>query len=164
MATFWYQKADAHRMPNLRDDPFGQYVNVVRESYVGRALNCLRTPRLYGEMDGLASSPMSVGSVLEEIMVREGGAREASTAAGTVTKVCMGGWAKKPCVTIAIKAKPEATLVWKKWCKDLCCVDLPSSVCSEVPVVVVAEPLRWLPALGLGAGDRALGEKPEVIC
>ena len=43
-------------------------------------------------------------------------------------------------------------------------MDLPSSVCSKVPVVVVAEPLRWLPALGLGAGDRALGEKLEVMC
>ena len=64
-------------------------------------------------MDGLANSPMSSGSDLEEIMVREGGARDVSTAAGIVTKVCMGGWAKKPCVTIAIKAMPEATLVWK---------------------------------------------------
>ena len=86
----------------------------MRESYVGRALNCLSTPRLCGEMDGLANSPMSVGSVLEEIMVREGGAREVSTAAGTVTEVCMGGWARKPCATITIKATQEATLVWKK--------------------------------------------------
>ena len=107
-------------MPNLRDDPFGQYVNVVRESYVGRALNCLRTPRLYGEMDGLASSPMSVGSVMEDIMVREGGAREVCTAGGRVTTVCMGGGARKPCVTIVMKTTPEATLVWNQWCKDLC--------------------------------------------
>ena len=63
----------------------------MRESYVGKALNCLKTPKLKGEMDGLANSPMSAGSVLEEIMVREGGARDVSVAAGTVTKVCMGG-------------------------------------------------------------------------
>ena len=80
---------------------------------MGKALNCFKTPRLNAEMDGLASSPISAGSRLEEIMVREGGARDASTAAGTVTNVCMGGWDKKPCVTIAIKVTPEATLVMK---------------------------------------------------
>ena len=109
---------------------------------MGKALNCLKTPKLNGEMDGLDRSPMSAGRALGEIMVREGGAREASTAAGTVTKVCMGGWAKKPCVTIVMMPRPEATLVWKKWCNDLCCVDLPSSVCSGMPLVVVADLLR----------------------
>ena len=36
----WYQKAAAYMMPNLLDDPLGQYVRVVRESYVGRARSC----------------------------------------------------------------------------------------------------------------------------
>ena len=78
---------------------------------MGKALNCLSTPRLYGEMCGLANSPMSLGRVLEEIIVREGGAREVSTAAGIVTIVCIGGGARNPCVTMAIKAIPEATFV-----------------------------------------------------
>ena len=48
-------------------------------------------------MDGLASSPMSAGRELEQIIVREGGARDVSIAAGSVTKFCMGGCARKPC-------------------------------------------------------------------
>ena len=78
---------------------------------MGKALSCFRTPRLNGEMAGLASSPMSAGRELEQIIVREGGARDVSIADGSVTKFCMGGCAKKPCVTIAMKAKPEATFV-----------------------------------------------------
>ena len=41
-------------------------------------------------------------------------------------------------------------------------MDLPSSVCSGVPLVVVADPLRWGPTMGLGAGERTPGEEPEV--
>lgn len=58
---------------------------------MGRALSCSKTLRLKGEMDGLAKSPMSAGIALEEMRVREGGARDAFTAAGNVTKVCIGG-------------------------------------------------------------------------
>ena len=80
---------------------------------MGKALNCFRTPKLNDEMDGLANSPMSAGSVMEQIIVREGGARDVSITAGSVTKFCIGGCARKPCVTIAMKAMPEATFVWK---------------------------------------------------
>ena len=41
-------------------------------------------------------------------------------------------------------------------------MDLPSSVCSGVPLVVVAGPLRWRLTLGLVPGDGALGEEMDV--
>ena len=77
-------------------------------------------------------------------MVSEGGARVAAAAGGRVRTGRVGGGAKKPCVTMTMKAAPEATLVWNQWCRDLCWVDLPSSVCSAVPATVVAELWLWL--------------------
>ena len=91
MAMFWYQKAAAYRTPNLREEPLGQYVKVVRESYVGRALSCLRTPRLKGEMEGVARSPMSLTWSVVEIMVSEGRASSAATACGCVALGWTGG-------------------------------------------------------------------------
>ena len=42
-------------------------------------------------------------------------------------------------------------------------MDLPSSVCNEVPPTVVAAPLRRRPMLGLGAGLGAVGMAPGVV-
>ena len=68
---------------------------------------------LKGEMVWLASSPKSAGRELAPIMVREGGAKDESTTGGIVRKFCTGGCARNPWVTMAIKASPEATFVWK---------------------------------------------------
>ena len=62
-------------------------------------------------MFGVARSPISPSWSLEEIMVSEGGARVAAVAGGKVRTGKVGGGARKPCVTMTMKAAPEATLV-----------------------------------------------------
>ena len=106
MAMFWYQEAAAYMMPNLLDDPLGQYVRVVRESYVGRARSCWSTPILNGDRIGVARSPRLSSWLAAEMTVSKGGARAAGKTGGAATSATIGVPARKPCITMAIRAAP----------------------------------------------------------
>ena len=97
--------------PNLRDDPLGQYVRVVNESYVGRARSCWSTRVLNGDKIGATRSPWLFSRLAAEMMVSEGGARKAGNTGGTATSARIGVAAKKPWATIAMKAVPDPSRV-----------------------------------------------------